>query len=119
MRIYSDKLLAWHEVLHTAYAARINPGKWQNMHIYKIQRTQPAIIRSSSPIELLQKSRKYYLYDNLIYNNTCGHIGNYMDVVRSKSGISDTYIHLPFTVAPQDVIVIHENIGGHGEPILA
>jgi hypothetical protein len=119
MRIYSDKLLAWHEILHTSYAAHVNPGRWLNRNLYKIKRTKPVILHSSSPIEFLQKNRKYYLYDNLQQNKVYNHIGNYIDVIQGINGRPDMYIYLPFTVALHDVIVIHEDIGGHYEMVLA
>ncbi len=118
MRFYSDKILTWNEVLRAAYAARANPGRWLNTHIYKIQSTQPAVLHSSSPIELLQTNRKYYVYDNLLYNNTCERLGNYIDVVRGKNGRPGMHIYLPFTVAPHDVIVIHDDTGGHVQQVV-
>ena len=124
MRIYSDKLLAWNEVLRASYAARINPGRWLNTHIYKIQRIQPTFINTFSPIELLERDRKYYLYDNLLRNKACDHLPNFIDIIEGVNGSpllfnNDFKIYLPLTVAVGDVILIHEEIGGHGEVVLA
>jgi hypothetical protein len=123
MRIYSDKILAWNEVLHAAYAARVNPGRWLNTHVYKIKRIQPTIIHTFSPIEFLEKDRKYYLYDNLLRNKACDHLPNFIDIVEGINGRmflfnNDCKIYLPLTVAVGDVLLIHEDVGGHGEQII-
>lgn len=113
MRIYSDKILAWNEVLRAAYAARVHPGKWLNTCTYKIQRIQPVMIYTAAPIELLTKDRKYYLYDNLLRNKACDHLPNYIDIIEGVNFKPDTYVYLPFTVAPSDFILIHEDVEPH------
>lgn len=124
MRIYSDKILAWNEVLHATYAARINPGNWLNKYIYKIQRIQPTFIHTFSPIEFLEVDRKYYLYDNLLRNRACDHIPNFIDIVEGINGNTllfnnDCKIYLPLTVTVGDIILIHEDTEAHGEVRLA
>ena len=123
MRIYSDKILAWNEVLHATYAARINPSKWLNTYIYKIQRIQPTFIHTFSPIEFLEVDRKYYLYDNLLRNKACEHLPNFIDIVEGINGNTllfnnDCKIYLPLTVTVGDIIIIHEE-EENCEPALA
>lgn len=114
MRIYSDKILTWIEILHASYSARIYSGKLNNKYTYKIQCIRPTMLHTFSPIEFLEQNRKYYLYEYLIHNKLCDNLPNFIDIVESVNNKpllfnNDYKIYLPLTVAVGDTILIHED----------
>lgn len=114
MRVFSDKLLGPQEILKAKYAN----FSLHNAHLFKIYRLQPALVATSSSIELLTKNRKYYMYENITDYTKKTPVYNYMDVIgNSKPSI---HIWLPFTVRPHDILLIHDDYGCNAiAPLLA
>ena len=77
MRIYTNTRLYFPDIIHTLHASIKTPiGRWDNLYFFHIQRIHPLILKTSSPIELLQKNRKYYCYDKIYRNKTIENLGN-------------------------------------------
>jgi hypothetical protein len=96
MRVHSNKLLSWPEVLHVSQVSRAYRGKWLNYELYRIMRIDPLIIHSYSDINKLEEVRTYYLYEKY----------NLVGISTSKK-INNTY--LPGTVQDGDYITICNN----------
>lgn len=114
MRIYSNKILSWNEVLHSAYISRIMPNVLlNNRRLYKIIGVHPAIIHTYSPIEFLEKDIMYYTYQYLIRDKSYEHMENSIDIVERINNKpilfhNELRIYLPFTANTGDIIVLYD-----------
>ncbi len=64
MRIYTNKILGWPEILHLNTFTRLHVGSWPLVNIYKIRKnTYSFCIQTSSPIFPLYSNRKFYCYE--------------------------------------------------------
>jgi hypothetical protein len=96
MRVHSNKLLSWPEVLHVSQVSRIYRGPWLNYELYRIMRIEPLIIHSYSDIDKLKEIRTYYLYEKY----------DLVGITTSKK-MNDVY--LPGTIRDGDYIAICNN----------
>ena len=64
MRIYSNKLLSWPQIIHVTHAARLYSGVWCNYNFYTIKSIDPLEISTWAPLQLLEKDRYYYCYES-------------------------------------------------------
>ena len=113
MRLYSNRLLSWPQLLHAYQAARVYPGRWHHFYFYKIKTVNPLAIITYSPIELLQENCKYYCYDKYERDKRLENYGN--TVVSAtihnkqiKLG-EETWVHIPKMTNVDDIIVIQSD----------
>ena len=110
MRLYSNTLLFWPQVLHAFQAARQYPGQWHNLYFYKFQTVKPYILTSYSPIAFLQENRKYYCYDKYYRDKRLDKYGNtHVPVTIHNKQLrlgQEIWVHIPKMVEVDDVIVI-------------
>ena len=64
MRLYSNTILSWPQVIRLVQSTRLYPGQWLNYYCYRIDNIAPLSLTTYSPIELLQKNSLYYCYYN-------------------------------------------------------
>jgi hypothetical protein len=114
MRIYSNILLSWPQVLHVAQAARLYPGRWQNYYFYRIKYTDPTLVlKTYSPIELLQENSKYYCYDRYNRDQQLEKFGNELKMVHihnNQPTFSESYVYTPKNIDINDILVIQSDI---------
>ena len=110
MRIYSNTLLSWPQILHVSTTARLHVGRWQNYYFYRMNSRAPTNIITYSPISLLQEDREYYCYDRLQRNKLHDSWGNVNEMVtinnQSRFLPTKLCITIPYHAAANDVIVI-------------
>lgn len=113
MRIYSNTFLAWSQVLHLSQQARIYTGRWQNYYMYRVTHNDPLMLKTYSPVELLQENRHYYCYSyfyRYIHLETAGNkyqnsiINNYLE----------TSVYIPKCTEDNDIIVVKSDIAPTG-----
>jgi|LauGreDrversion4_2_1035121.scaffolds.fasta_scaffold321867_1 hypothetical protein len=113
MRIHSNTLLSWPQVLHAFQAARLYQGRWMNYYFYKINSTQPLILTTHSPIEFLQENCQYYCYDNYYRDKRFEQYGNSFELVnvcnKDPQFAQETWVYVPKTTEPDDIIVIRND----------
>jgi hypothetical protein len=108
MRIFSNILLSWPQVLHVSNAARLYPGRWQNYYIYRIMQRDPAEIISYSPIRLLQENREFYCYDRLHRDTQSEALGTESEMVTvNNTPPTELWITIPKAAKKNDVIAIY------------
>lgn len=119
MRIYSNTLLSWPNVLHVSQTARIYPGRWLNYYYYKISNIEPLVLTTHSPIELLQENCKYYCYDKYYRDKRPEIFGNTFQIINISNQESDfpkeLWGYTPKVATINDIIVIKNNIN-NGTP---
>lgn len=113
MRIYSNTLLSWPQVIHVFQAARLYPGRWYHYYFYKINHVQPYVLTTNSPIELLQENCQYYCYDKYYRDERLEKYGNYFEMIsvankEPEFGI-ETWGYIPKVAAANDIIVIRND----------
>jgi hypothetical protein len=113
MRIFSNTLLSWPQVLHTFQVARLYPGHWHHYYFYKIQHINPLVLTTHSPIELLQENCQYYCYYKYQRDKHIEQNGNIRVLAithnQNPSFGEETWIHIPKIAEINDVIVIRNN----------
>ena len=113
MRIYSNTFLAWPQILHLSQLARLYPGRWQNYYMYRIIHNDQLMLKTYSPVELLQENRHYYCYNNC-YNNYYRYTrlettGNkYQNSIINNN--LETWVYIPKFAEDNDIIVIKSDI---------
>jgi hypothetical protein len=113
MRIYSNTVLSWPQVIHVFQIARLYPGRWQNYYFYKINRVQPYILNTNSPLELLQENCKYYCYEKYTRDKHLEEFGNRFEILSvpnkgSEVG-SKTWGYIPKVACANDIIVVQND----------
>ncbi len=103
MRIFSNTLLAWPEILHVFQAARVNLEPWRNYYFYRIKQPDPLIFSTHSPLNLLQTPRQYYCYEQYELNIRMGQF-----ITGSKKTMG-TRVYIPVYATVNDVIVIQDD----------
>jgi hypothetical protein len=68
MRVYSNKILSWTEIVHISQVSRIYPGTWHNYNIYRVSSLIPFTIVSFAPFTYLESDHKYYCYEKMVRN---------------------------------------------------
>ena len=110
MRLYSNTILSWPQVLHAFQVARVYPGRWHHFFFYKIQTIKPLILTTHSPIELLQENCKYYCYDKYYRDKRLEKYGNTVvsaNIHNKQLGLGEeTWIYIPKIAEVDDIIVI-------------
>lgn len=117
MRIYSNTLLSWPQVLHVSQATRLYTGKWLNYNFYKIHNTRPLIITTNSPIEHLEENWKYYCYNRYYRDEEFEHYGNTLEpcTIINKNKTNDKFcteipIYIPKLAGYNDIIVFYNDL---------
>lgn len=114
MRIYSNTILSWPQVLHVSQVARLYSGKWLNYNFYKIQKTSPLIITTNSSIEYLEKNCKYYCYNRYYRDEEFEQYGNILKYCTTNNTkdkfCTETSIYIPKLAVCNDIIVFHNDI---------
>lgn len=103
MRIFSNTLLNWPDVLHVFHAARLSPHQWQSYSFYRIQKLEPFMIRTNSCPTLLEPSRQFYCYETYHRNtkleqSNCVKLWNY-----------ERPVWIPSLAIVNDLIVIRQD----------
>jgi hypothetical protein len=114
MRIYSNTLLSWPQVIHVFQAARLHPRRWLNYYFYKINHVQPYVLTTNSPIELLQENCQYYCYDKYHRDQRLEVYGNRFEMIsvankESYFGV-ETWGYIPKVAGANDIILIHNDL---------
>jgi hypothetical protein len=110
MRLYSNTILTWPQVVHAFQIARLYPGNWNNYYFYRIKRVQPLILHTNSPVGLLQENYQYYCYTNYLRDKKLEMIGNKRNSVtvqNQEMDYNETFIYVPKSLGVDDVIVLH------------
>ncbi len=111
MRIHSNIILPWPQVLHAFNSSRIYNGQWGNFNFFKVVSNKPFDINSYSPITLLETNRYYYLYNNYFRDVTQEKYGNVIEKITiynpSTKNVETSYIWIPKIVETGDVILVH------------
>jgi hypothetical protein len=110
MKLYSNIILSWPQMLHLSQRARIYSGKWNDYYFYKILQINPIIIHTYSPIELLQENIDYYCYNKYQRFKHLEEFGNKVEIITindNKINSNKFYAYLPRTAVTNDVILIH------------
>ena len=120
MRLYSNTLLSWPQSLHLFQVARLYPGRWQNYYFYKINRVEPYVLTTYSPIEFLQENCKYYCYDKYYRDKRLEDYGNRFEMIsldnkEPEFGV-ETWGYLPKVAGATDMIVIRNDTAAPGYP---
>lgn len=110
MRIYSNVILSWPQVLHAFQAARLYQGRWYNYYFYKINRVQPYILTTHSPLEFLQENCQYYCYDKYYREKRLEQYGNAFTILsidgkKPEFGV-ETWGYIPKVACANDIILI-------------
>lgn len=114
MRIHSNTLLSWPQILHVSQAARLSRNSWLNYHFYKIQKTRPLIITTNSPIEYLEENCQYYLYENYYHNSELNYGNTYEHCSYiNKNKLTEAWIYIPKNTQYNDIIVLQHNNDGN------
>lgn len=108
MRLYSCSQLSWPEVIHVSQAASLYPKLIRNLNFYKIKQINPLIIKSDSPIELLQYNRNYYCYNNYYRDKRIEAFGNLFEVILNHNN-KNTFVFIPKYTQKNDVIVVNND----------
>jgi hypothetical protein len=116
MRIHSNILLPWPQVIHAFNSSRIYNGMWGNFNFFRVTSTYPFDIHSYSSITLLETNRQYYLYNDYFrdtslekYGNTNKNITIYDPTTRN---VGMTQIWIPKISNIGDVILVHTGDNG-------
>jgi hypothetical protein len=107
MRLYSNTLLSWPQVIHVFQGARLYPGRWLNYYFYKIEHVQPLILTSYSPIEFLQENCQYYCYDKYYRDKRLENYGNTRELVSDAN--QQIWVHIPKVAGATDIIVVRND----------
>jgi hypothetical protein len=110
MRIYSNKLLTWTEIVHVSQISRLYPGTWQNYNIYRITSVTPFTITSFAPFKYLETDYKYYCYEKLVRNNDMEFFKNINSVTREMRTGKLYNIKYPEFINRDDKIVIYSDV---------
>ncbi len=105
MRIYSNKLLSWPQIIHVSQAARLHSGKWLKYYFYNIQSVKPLEIHTHSPLQLLAENRYYYCYDNNVRSIEKELSGNYIIFLDTELRT----IYYPVALKSGDFMVIQDD----------
>ncbi len=117
MRIYSNTLLSWPQVIHVFQGARLYPGRWLNYYFYKIEHVQPLVLTSYSPIEFLQENCQYYCYDKYYRDKRLEKYGNTRELVSDAN--QQIWVHIPKVAGATDIIVVrNDSANGFSIPSL-
>jgi hypothetical protein len=110
MRIFSNIILTWTQVIHVSQAARLYPGKWHNYYFYRIASRNPTRIITYSPVYLLQKNKQYYCYNRLCHDPRAEKQGNATELVSVNnlhhSLTEELYATIPKIAQSNDIIAI-------------
>lgn len=110
MRLFSNSILSWPQVIHATQAARLYPGRWHHYYFYKIYCRQPLVLTTHSPLELLQENCQYYCYDKYYRDKRLEQYGNQFELVSMTNKESDfaqeSWVHIPKAAETDDIIVI-------------
>jgi hypothetical protein len=113
MRIYSNTLLSWPQTIHVFQAARLHPGRWLNYYFYRIERVQPLVLTTHSPIEFLQENCQYYCYDRYYRDKRLETYGNTFvsaNIHHKQLGLGEeTWVHIPKVAGATDIIVVRND----------
>ena len=113
MRLYSNTILSWPQVLHAFQAARLYPGRWYHYYFYKIQHITPLVLTTNSPIELLQENCQYYCYDKYHRDKRLEQYGNTFvsaNIHNKQLGLGEeTWIYIPKIAEVDDIIAIRND----------
>ena len=117
MRIHSNIILPWPQVLQAFNSSRIYNGQWGHFNFFRITSTFPFDIHSYSSINLLETNRPYYLYNNYFRDKTLEKYGNTMKRVTiydpATKNVEMTDIWIPKISNIGDVILVHTNNNIH------
>jgi hypothetical protein len=117
MRIYSNTLLSWPQVIHVFQGARLYPGRWLNYYFYKIEHVQPLVLTSYSPMEFLQENCQYYCYDKYYRDKRLEKYGNTRELVSDAN--QQIWVHIPKVAGATDIIVVrNDSANGFSIPSL-
>ncbi len=105
MRIYSNTFLAWPHVLHLSQQAYLYPGRWQNYYMYRVRQYNPLMIKTYSPIELLQENRHYYCFNHFHRYTRLERAGNKCENSIINNNL-ETWVYIPKYAEKGDIIVI-------------
>ena len=112
MRIYSNTLLSCPQTLHVFQAARIYPGRWLNYYFYKVERVQPLVLTTYSPIDFLQENCQYYCYNKYYRDESYEKYGNRFEMVSVAN--QETWVHIPKNAGATDIIVVrNDRVSGY------
>ena len=122
MRLYSNTILSWPQVLHAFQVARVYPGQWHYYYFYKIQTINPLILTTHSPIELLQENCNYYCYDKYYRDKRFEKYGNIVvsaNIHNKQIRLGEeTWVYIPKMAEVDDIIVVQSDTTV-GNPITA
>ncbi len=114
MRIYSNTLLSWPQVLYAFQAACLYPGRWMNYYYYRINDIAPLSLTTYSPIELLQENCQYYCYYNYHRDKQAEAFDNsfkMISILNNKPQFGrKSWAYIPKVAEPNDIIVIRDDI---------
>ena len=106
--IYSNTYMTWPQVLHLSQQARLYSGRWQNYYMYCINNFNPLMLKTYSPIELLQENRHYYCYNHFYRYTHLESIGNkYQNLIINNL---ETWVYIPKQAESNDIIVVKSDI---------
>jgi hypothetical protein len=109
MKIYSNTFLDWSQILYLSQRARLYPGRWQNYYLYRIRQCNPLILKTYSPVELLQENRYYYCFNHFHRYTRLERAGN--KCINSIINNSlETWTYIPTCAKDNDIIVVKSNI---------
>jgi hypothetical protein len=101
--------MAWPQVLHLSQVARLYPGHWQNYYMYCVKHCDPLMLKTYSPIELLQVNRHYYCYNYFYKYTHLERSGNkYQNSIINNN--LETWVYIPKCAEDNDIIVIKSDI---------
>lgn len=106
MRIFSDKVLSWTQILHVNHGIRTYSNLWNNYHIYLLQDLKPLTIYSKSSLSILEENRYYYCYKNYIQDVYSEGFDNNYGVIRQYNKLYGVYY--PENATFGDFIVIYK-----------
>ncbi len=109
MRIYSNTFLAWPQVIHLSHQARLYPGRWQNYYMYRVRQCDPLMLKTYSPVELLQENRYYYCFNHFHRYTRLERAGNKCENSIVNNNL-ETWIYIPKYAEPDDIIVVKSDI---------
>lgn len=110
MRIFSNNLLTWPQVIHLHHAIHVNPRPcmYMNYNIYKIESIHPYRIISLSPLEYLNVPRHYYCYERYFRAHKYEYMNSKFADVFHNNNSNSTMLYFPDNIQPSDAIIIKE-----------
>jgi hypothetical protein len=106
MRIFSNIVLNWPQLLHVNQVSRLYSGKLGDYQIFRVSMIEPLKINSYSPLNLLEENRPYFCYHNFLRDRTTNNQNKHVLINDSHRTY---FIYVPETVGFNDIIIIHSD----------